>query len=128
MLLVDIPYLDPDHQRASWGASRVPGDLEQSLAEEEHRPRMIRRAEFPVHGQAQDVPVEAEAAVQVAGAHENPAAQNVHVIIPPSPWVTRETSQSARSAAVISSPDLGVFAVAAAGALCAFPGVVGALP
>src|SRR5215510_3851087 len=35
---------------------------------------------------------------------------------------------TARSPAVISSPDLGVLAVAAAGVLCAFPCVVDALP
>jgi hypothetical protein len=40
--------------------------------------------ELPVHGQAQDVAVEAAAAVQVAGAQEDPAAQNVHATIPAS--------------------------------------------
>jgi len=78
MLLADIPYLDPDHDRAPCSASRVPRDLKQSLAEEEHHPRMVWRAELPVDGQTQHVAVEAEAAVQVAGAHEDPAAQNVH--------------------------------------------------
>ena len=39
---------------------------------------MIRRAELPVDGQAQHVAVEAKTAVQVAGADEDPAAQNVH--------------------------------------------------
>ena len=73
MLLADIPHLDPDHQRAPWRAGCVSGDLKQSLAEEENHPRMVRRAELPADGQAQDVAVEAEAAVQVAGAHEDPA-------------------------------------------------------
>ena len=59
---------------------RVPGDLKQSLAEEEHHARMVRRAELPVDSQTQHVAVEAKAAVQVAGAHEDPAAQNVHAI------------------------------------------------
>ena len=49
-------------------------------------PGMARRAELPVDGQAQDVAVEAEAAVQVAGAQEDPAAENVHATIPPSRW------------------------------------------
>jgi hypothetical protein len=55
---------------------RVPGDLEESRAEEEHHPWIIRGTELPVDGQAQDVAVEA-AAVQVAGPQEDPAAQNV---------------------------------------------------
>ena len=38
------------------------------------------------------------------------------------------TRLRARVPAVISSPDLGVFAVAPAGVLCAFSGVVDALP
>jgi len=44
-----------------------PGDLEQSLAGEEHQPGVVRRAELPVDGQAEQVTVEAAAAVQVAG-------------------------------------------------------------
>ena len=78
MLLAYIPYLDPDQHRLPRSTSRVPGDLKQSLAEEEHHARMVGRAELPVDGQTQHVAVEAEAAVQVAGAHEDPAAQNVH--------------------------------------------------
>ena len=69
-------------------ASRVPRDLKQSLAEEEHHSRMVWRAELPVDSQTQHVAVEAETAVQVAGADEDPAAQNVHAPIPPSRWVT----------------------------------------
>ena len=80
MFLAHIPYLDPDHHRVPWSTSRVPGDLEQSLAEEEHDARMVRRAELPVDSQAQHVAVEAKAAVQADGAHEDPAAQNVHGI------------------------------------------------
>jgi hypothetical protein len=41
---------------------------------------------------------------------------------------SRAADTGVHTPAVISSPDLGVFAVAAAGVLCAFPGVVGALP
>jgi hypothetical protein len=41
---------------------------------------MVGRAELPVDSQAQHVAVEAKAAVQVAGAHEDPAAQNIHGI------------------------------------------------
>jgi hypothetical protein len=48
---MDIPDLNPDHHRVPRGASRVPGDLEQSRAEEEHHPRMVWRAELPVDGQ-----------------------------------------------------------------------------
>ena len=78
MLLADIPDLNPDHHRAPCSASGVPGDLKQSLAKEEHHPRMVWRAELPVDSQAQHVAVEAETAVQVARADEDPAAQNVH--------------------------------------------------
>ncbi len=59
----------------------MPGDLEQSRAEEEHHPGIVRRVELPVDGQAQYVAVEAAAAVQVAGPQENPAAQNLHATI-----------------------------------------------
>ena len=81
VLGVNIPHLDPDHHRAPGQIGRVPGDLEQPLAEEEHNPGIVRRAELPVDGQAEQVTVEAVAAVQVAGAQEDPAAQNVHVTI-----------------------------------------------
>jgi hypothetical protein len=37
----------------------VPGDLEQPLAEVEHQPGIVRRAEFPVDRQAEKVTVEA---------------------------------------------------------------------
>ena len=79
-----IPYLDPDHHRVPGGAGRVPGNLEEPLAEEEHRPRMFRGAELTVDGQAQgvrSVAIEAAAAVQVTGSQEDPAAQNVHATI-----------------------------------------------
>jgi hypothetical protein len=84
VLAADIPYLNPDHHRAPSRTGRIPGDLEESRAEEEHYPGIIRGTELPVDGQAQDVAVEAAAAVQVAGAQEDPAAQNVHATIPAS--------------------------------------------
>ena len=74
MLGADIPDLDPDHHRMPGRASCMPGDLEQPLAEEEHQPGIVRWTELPVDGQAQDVAVEAVAAVQVAGAQQDPAA------------------------------------------------------
>jgi hypothetical protein len=58
-----------------------PGDLEQPLPEEEHQPGIVRWPELPVDGQAEQVTVEAPAAVQVAGAQQDPAAQNVHAAI-----------------------------------------------
>jgi hypothetical protein len=79
VLGVDIPHLDPDHHRPPGRTGRAPGDLEQSLAEEEHHPGILRRAELPVDGQAQHVAVEAAAPVQVAGPQQDPAAQNLHV-------------------------------------------------
>jgi hypothetical protein len=75
MLGADIADLDPDHHRAPGRAGRVPGDLKQPLAEGEHQPGIVRRAELPVDGQAEQVAVEAAAAVQVAGAQQDPAAQ-----------------------------------------------------
>jgi hypothetical protein len=81
LLGVNIPYLDPDHHRLPRRAGRVPGDFEQSRAEEEHNPGSVRRAELPVDGQAQYVAVKAAAAIQVAGSQEDPAAQNVHATI-----------------------------------------------
>jgi hypothetical protein len=78
---VDIAYLDPDHHRVPGRAGRVPRDLEQARAEEEHHPGIVWRAELPVDGQAQYVAVEAAAAVQIAGPQQDPAAQNVHAAI-----------------------------------------------
>ena len=62
----------------------MPGDLKESRAEEEHHAGIVRSAELPLDGQAQDVAVETAAAVQIAGAREDPAAQNVHAAIPAS--------------------------------------------
>jgi hypothetical protein len=70
-------------------------------AEEEHHSRIVRRPRLPVDGQAQDIAVEAAAAVQVAGAQEDPAAQNVHTI-PASRSVTQEVKENARSPAAMS--------------------------
>ena len=84
VLGMDIPDLDPDHHRAPGRAGRGPGDLKQPLAEEEHQSGIIRRAELPADGQAQQVTVEAAAAVQATGAQQDPAAQNVHATIPAS--------------------------------------------
>ena len=81
---VNIADLDPDHHRAPGLVGRVPGDLEQSLPEEEHQPGIVRRAELPVDGRAEQVTIEAAAAVQVAGPQQDPAAQNVHATIPAS--------------------------------------------
>jgi hypothetical protein len=81
VLGVDIAYLDPDHHRLPGRTDRVPRDLQQSRAEEEHHPGIVRGAEFAVDGQAQHVAVEAAAAVQVAGPQQDPAAQNVHAAI-----------------------------------------------
>ncbi len=68
----------------------MPADLEQPLAGKEDHPGIVRRAGLPGDGQAQDVAVEAAAAVKVAGAQEDPAAQDVHATIPASRSVTRE--------------------------------------
>jgi hypothetical protein len=38
VLGMNIPYLDSGHHRVSGRADRMPGDLEQSRAEEEHHP------------------------------------------------------------------------------------------
>ena len=79
------------------GLVRVPGDLEQPLAEEEHHPGIVGGTELPVDGQAQQVAVEAAAAVQVAGPQQDPAAQNVHASISASRQVRREVRENARS-------------------------------
>ena len=116
---VDVPYLDPDHHRLSGRAGPVPGDPGQSRAEEEHHPRIVRWAELPVDRQAQDVAVEAAAAVQAAGPQQDPAAQNVHATISAARGVTRQVNKNARSAAAMVG-DLVVAVVvdAAADVLC----------
>ena len=70
VLGVNIADLDPDHHRGPGRAGRAPRDLEQPLAEEEHQPGIVGRAELAVDGQAEQVTVEAAAAVQVAGVQE----------------------------------------------------------
>jgi hypothetical protein len=72
VLGADIPDLDPDHHRVPERAGRVPGDLEESRAREEHHAGIVWRAEFSVNAQAQDVAVETAAAVQVPGPQEGP--------------------------------------------------------
>ena len=62
------------------GCPETPGS---PLAGEEHQPGVARRAELPVDGQAEQVTVEA-AAVQIVGAQQNPAAQDVYSTIPAS--------------------------------------------
>ena len=47
VLAADIPYLNPDHHRAPSRTGRIPGDLEESRAEEEHYPGIIRGTELP---------------------------------------------------------------------------------
>jgi hypothetical protein len=94
VLGVNIPYLEPDHHRTTGRTGRVPGDFEQSLAEEQHHPGIVLRAEPPVDGQAQYITVEAAAAVQVAGPQEDPAAQNVHATISASRSVTTEVGRT----------------------------------
>ena len=68
----------------------MPADLEQPLAGKEDHLGIVRRAGLPGDGRAQDVAVEAAAAVQVAGAQEDPAAQDAHATIPASRSVTWE--------------------------------------
>jgi hypothetical protein len=52
VLGVNISDLDPGHHLAPRRSGCVPGDLEQSLAEEEHHSGIVWRAELPVDGQA----------------------------------------------------------------------------
>jgi hypothetical protein len=68
----------------------MPGHLEQSLAEEEHDGGIVRGPELAVHRQAQYIAVEAAAAIQVAGPHQDPAAKNVHATISALSWPIRE--------------------------------------
>jgi uncharacterized protein (DUF302 family) len=96
VLGADVPDLDPDHHRALSRAIRMPGDLEEPLAEEEDHAGIFWRAELPVDRQAQDVAVETAAAVQVAGPHQDPAAQNVHATISPPRGVKQEAGENAR--------------------------------
>ena len=77
----------------------MPGDLEEPLPEEEDHPGIGRRTELPVDRQAQDVTVETAAAAQVARPYQDPAAQNLHVIISPSQRVIQEAGENAHTPA-----------------------------
>jgi hypothetical protein len=61
MFGLHVSHLEPDLRRLPRRAGRMPGDLEQSAAEEEHHRRVGRGAELPVHGEAQHVAVELSA-------------------------------------------------------------------
>jgi hypothetical protein len=74
----NVAHLHPDHHGLPGRAGGLPRDLEQSWAEEEHHAGIIRRPELPVHGESEDVAIETAAAVKVARAEEDPAAENVH--------------------------------------------------
>jgi hypothetical protein len=78
MLSMNVPHLEPDHHRVPGRARGAPGYLKQSRTEEEHHGGISRRTELPVNRQAQHVPVEATAPVQVGGPKQNPATQYVH--------------------------------------------------
>ena len=77
-----LPYLKPDHHPMPAGADPAPGDLEQSLAGERTHTRIVWWAKLLIDRQAEDVAVEAAAAVQVARAQEDPVAENIHATIP----------------------------------------------
>jgi hypothetical protein len=79
----------------------MPGDFEEPLAEEENHAGILWRAELPEDRQAQKVTVETAAAAQVAGPHQDPAAQNVHATISPPRGVTQEAGENARPPAVL---------------------------
>jgi hypothetical protein len=78
VLGADIPYLQPDLHRGSGRPGRMPGHLQQSLAEKEHYCWIFRRAELAVDRQPQYVAVEAPAPVQVDWAQQNTAAEYFH--------------------------------------------------
>jgi len=60
--------------------------------------------------------------------HDPPSLRPAHQGLRRPASVTESLEKNARRAAVISSPDLGVFAVAAEGVLCAFCCVLDPLP
>src|SRR5215472_16835834 len=101
-----VPYLKPDHDRVPRRAVPAPGDLEKPVAEEEHHPRIRRRAELPVDRQAQDVALEALAAGQVGRAQQDPAAQYLHAtIMAARPPAAVAWAHQARAAAATSSKE-----------------------
>lgn len=55
--------------------SRSPG------TEKEHNPRISRPAELAIDSQTQHIAIETKASIEVCGAQQNPAAQDVHVPI-----------------------------------------------
>jgi hypothetical protein len=68
-------------------AGRVPGDLEQPLAKEDHQPGIVWRAELPVDTQAKRVTVEAATAVNALRA-AGVSAQAHAGVIPPSRFLS----------------------------------------
>ena len=81
---MDIPDLDRDQHRAPGGPTACPETSSSPWPRKNTSLGSCRPAELPVDGQAEQVTVEAAAAVQVAGAQQDPAAQDVHATIPAS--------------------------------------------
>ena len=77
----DVPYLQPDHDRAPGRPGGVTGHLKQSLAEEEHHAGIAGGPELAVHRQAEHVAVEPPAPVRVGRAQQDAAAQDLHPAI-----------------------------------------------
>jgi rhodanese-related sulfurtransferase len=76
----DVADLEPQRHPAHRAVGAA-GHLEQSVPGEEDQSRLLRRAELPVHGQAEDVPVEGLAPHRVGGTEEHSAAQHLHAAI-----------------------------------------------
>jgi len=83
VLGVDVPHLKPDHHRSPGGTCPASGDFQQPLAEEEDHRWVGRGPELAVDRQAQRIAVEAPAPVQVGGAQQDTAAQDLHSAIIP---------------------------------------------
>ena len=78
VLGVHVAHLQPQRETAGRSVLRSARDLQQAVAEEEHRPRRLGRPELAGDGQTEGVAVEAHRGGAVGGVQQDPAAQYVH--------------------------------------------------
>jgi hypothetical protein len=64
----DVTDLQPDPKRSGWLVVGCTGYLEQSLAEEEDQPWILRRPELAIDRESKNVPVETATALEVGRA------------------------------------------------------------
>jgi len=78
LCLPDVPNLQPQLRRACWRIDLLIRELQATAPEEEHDAAGITSAKLSHGMQAENITVETEAAIEIAGVEHEPAGQNLH--------------------------------------------------